>query len=127
MTEIGRLLKRADFLRVQTKGQKWVTPTVIVQMAPMPEGLDVDYRYRFGLTATKKIFPRAVDRNRVRRRFRALMIDILAEKGGQGVDFVVLPRLSSLKSPSDALKKDLKWAIKRLLATKTGEDEAKNG
>ena len=76
--QIGRLLKRADFLRVQSGGARWVTPTLILQKALMPEGVPT-VSCRFGLTATKKIFPNATDRNRVRRRFRALMIDLFTE------------------------------------------------
>lgn len=40
LTTIGRLLKRADFLRVQGTGKKWVTPTCIVQMANAKGGTD---------------------------------------------------------------------------------------
>lgn len=143
MKHIGRLLKRADFLRVQSAGKKWVTPTCIVQVAthfPSPSqgegqphetlsppvsppnkggGTPGPFTYRYGITVTKKIWPRAVDRNRVRRRVRAVVLGLLANlpdsKNGQALDFVVLPRDAALTAPIATIEKDLKWALKRLL------------
>lgn len=158
ITQIGRLLKRADFLRVQGSGKKWVTPTCIVQMAsaigdnvipdarkagePGPSPLlpaegpgsrllrrrDRDdtlstptspYLCRYGMTVTKKIWKNSVDRNRVRRRVRAVLLGILAARIRAGhippqADFVILPRASALTAPIAAIEKDLAWAIKRL-------------
>jgi ribonuclease P protein component len=111
---ISRLLKRADFLRVQNAGQKWVTPTCIVQMADTdpPNILSI----RYGLTITKKIWPRAVDRNRVRRRVRAVALAVLVAAGERvhNRDIVILPRAAALTAPVTTLDKDLTWAIKRL-------------
>ena len=161
ITQIGRLLKRADFLRVQGSGKKWVTPTCIVQMAsaignavipdarnagePGPSsvfpaegpgsrplrGLARDdtpssppYLCRYGMTVTKKIWKNSVDRNRVRRRVRAVLLDVLAARVNAGhippqTDFVILPRASALTAPIAAIEKDLAWAIKRLTALDT--------
>ena len=125
MKSIGRLLKRADFLRVQKSGQKWVTPTCIIQMAgPDDPGVDSErvppaYACRYGMTVTKKIWKNAVDRNRARRRVRAVFLGVLAAavakgKVAPGTDFVVLPRAPSLTAPVEQIEKDLVWAIKRL-------------
>ena len=59
---LGRLKKRSDFLHVQVTGRKWVSGGVIVQLAPN-EGLG----QRFGVTVTKKLHKKAVDRNRMKR------------------------------------------------------------
>lgn len=135
--KIGRLLKRADFLRVQGSvvsgtgpGRKWVTPNLIIQMAPAQLD-ETGLICRYGLTVTKKIFPRAVDRNRVRRRVRALFLSIIGEfPGVTGHDFVLLPRLPALKAPAESLEKDLKWALKRLTTPEklgeNGKSEAGN-
>ncbi len=77
------------------------------------------YLCRYGLTVTKKIWKHSVDRNRVRRRVRAVLLGILAGRMNTGqippqTDFVVLPRVSALTAPIEAIEKDLSWAIKRL-------------
>ena len=137
ISQIGRLLKRADFLRVQAAGRKWVTPLLIVQLAPLPAEktgavASPPLLCRLGMTVTKKIFPNAVDRNRVRRRLRALVLSILAEQNVvSGWDVVVLPRTPALTAPGDMLEKDLKWAFKRLISpdyvVKTDEKPTKKG
>ena len=145
ITQIGRLLKRADFLRVQGSGKKWVTPTCIVQMAqtvtpnpsptmsgsPPPSRGEVlsscptsPYLCRYGMTVTKKIWKNSVDRNRIRRRVRAVLLDVLAARVNAEhippqTDFVILPRASALTAPIAAIEKDLAWAIKRLTALDT--------
>lgn len=114
MKQIGRLLKRADFLRVQGAGRKWVTPTITMQMAPLVDaGPGITVRY--GITVTKKIFKHAVDRNRVRRRIRPIMLALLVENTPIGQDIVLLPREAALNAPPETLEKDLKWAVKRLM------------
>lgn len=123
--EIGHLRKRADFLRVQSAGRKWVTPNLIIQIAPMPPTPNLTCR--LGLTVTKKIFPKSVDRNRVRRRYRALFLSVIGEFKGKGHDFVLLPRGPALKTPSADLEKDLKWALKRVLDPDFAAHKAKNG
>lgn len=152
MAAIDRLRKRADFLRVQKEGRKWVTPTCVVQIASLvPPALPLvvpaqagthlqavqhdpswkmDPRIRgddtvlvpgisirYGLTIPKKIWPRAVDRNRVRRRVRAVLLAVLADpaSGPKSVDIVVFPRADALKAPAAAIEKDLRWALRRLL------------
>ena len=117
---IGRLLKRADFLRVQSAARRWVTPLFILQIADKPADTGPE-PCRFGLTVPKKVLPNATDRNRLRRRLRALILDVFAENPPQNLDFVLLPRLPALKSPREALEKDLKWAFRRLLTPKNDE------
>ena len=75
---------------------------------------------RYGLTIPKKIWKNAVDRNRVRRRVRAVILGVLATATEQGkippgTDFVFLPRPPAHDAPIDQIEKDLKWAIKRLM------------
>ncbi len=129
ITKIGRLLKRADFLHVQKIGKKWVTPTCIIQITftTIPQqnitSIKESYICRYGLTITKRIWKHSVDRNRVRRRIRALFLGILADhivmdKIPIGTDFVLLPRTPALNAPIDVIEKDLKWGIKRLIEVK---------
>lgn len=129
LAALGPLRKRADFLRVQAARRKWVTPLLIIQIADMPAGAgSTGLRVRFGLTVTKKMLPNAVDRNRLRRRFRALMRDILGTWDLTGpIDVVLLPRLPAMKATRENLEKDLKWALKRLLSPKENKDAEAQG
>ncbi len=103
----GRLKKRSDFLRLRDSGKKWVSPTVIVQVAA-PETTDI----RVGFTATKKIGG-AVVRNRAKRRLREAAR--MALKGAQmPSDIVLIGRESTATCPFAALLKDMRWCFKRL-------------
>lgn len=109
MTTTGRLLKRPEFLRVQAAGRKWVSKSVIVQVAP-GSGDDI----RFGLTVTKKSCGNAVHRNRIRRRLRAAAYDIFPDNAAKGHDYVLIGRPDSGTTPYETLTADLKWCLKRL-------------
>ncbi|MCB1557036.1 MAG: ribonuclease P protein component [Alphaproteobacteria bacterium] len=109
MKKWGRLKKRSDFLRVQREGKKWVSKSLILQAAPGTEGTS-----RFGLTVTKKIDKRAVIRNRIRRRLRALAYDVLTEKALHGTDYVLIGRQDTLDKSYDEMCKELAWCLKRL-------------
>lgn len=110
--KLDRLLARADYLRVQDGGAKWVAPSMIVlqlprEMATLPP--------RYGLTITKRTAKRAVDRNRIKRRLRAVVAEGL--QGTTGLDIVIMGRLPALTCPYHVLVKDLKWCLKRLNAS----------
>jgi ribonuclease P protein component len=126
LKKIGPLLKRADFLIIGKVGRKWITPNLIVQMAQNTDQA-AGVMCRLGLTVPKKIFKRAVDRNRVKRRIKAAMAGILCEFSPQERDFIVLPRSNSLNLPFETLEKDLRWAIKRLLAAENAENPGNEG
>ncbi|MFP3867323.1 MAG: ribonuclease P protein component [Desulfobacteraceae bacterium] len=59
-----RLVKKADFERSRTSGQRYHTPNFLVSLVPNQEG-----RPRLGLVVTKRL-GRAVKRNRVKRLLR---------------------------------------------------------
>ena len=103
------LRQRAEFLRVQSAGKKWVSPGVILMVAPA-SGSEI----KFGLTVTKKLSKSAVVRNRIRRRLRAAAHDTLPLKAKAGVDYVLIGRTESEHLPYDKLCSDLSWCLKRL-------------
>ena len=105
------LRKRAEFLRVQSTGKKWVSTSVIVMAAPAPAPGGA---VTFGLTVTKKLNKSAVVRNRIRRRLRAAAYDVLPAKAKTGVDYVLIGRTESEHIPYDKLCTDLSWCLKRL-------------
>lgn len=106
---LDRLKKRSDFLWVQNKGQKWVSKGVTVFVKPN-DGLG----RRVGITVTKKMYKLAVDRNRVKRRLRAVAAEILPEHAADNIDFVLLGRQESKTRLFVDLKKDLQWCLEKL-------------
>jgi ribonuclease P protein component len=113
MKSVARLLKRADFLCVQASGKKWVSKSLVLQIADNPSGTT-----RFGLTVTKKVSKSAVVRNRIRRRLRAAAYDVIPVHSSPGHDYVLIGREETATRPYEDLTKDLEWCIKRLNALK---------
>ena len=109
MVSIKGLKKRADFLAVAATQQKSVTPGLILQ-ARLREVTGV---VRVGFTVTKKV-GNAVVRNRIKRRLRALAVELLPTKGKAGHDYVLIGRRLALHRDYRDLKKDLAFALKRI-------------
>ena len=112
---IERLPKRADFLRAAGRGRKCATPGLVLQALVRDDGGPV----RLGLTASPKVGP-AVVRNRVRRRLRAAARELLAELSRPGLDVVLIGRASTAGRPFEELKQDLRRALTRTGAVRTG-------
>ena len=73
---------------------------------------DGDATKRLGITVTKKIGG-AVVRNRLKRRFRALAREVLAERGRAGADHILIGRAGGVERDYAALREDLIAAIGR--------------
>ena len=69
--------KRVDFLKVSKSGKKIFTKGFILQKYKRNMDLEEDTT-RVGFTITKKIGG-AVERNKIKRRFRAIMREIFAK------------------------------------------------
>lgn len=106
---LSSIKKRADFLHVQKMGRKWIAKAFIVQVCEN-EGLG----QRFGLVVTKKLHKLAVDRNRVKRRLRAVAAETLPENAENNFDYVFIARHDTISMPYETLKKEMLWCIKRL-------------
>lgn len=107
--KLDRLKKRSDFLYVQGKDTKWVSKGMVLQAAPNREGIT-----RAGFTVTKRISKKAVVRNRIKRRLRAVAADILPFYAAEGYDYILVGRADSYDRPYNVLKKDLKWCLARM-------------
>lgn len=122
-----RLKQRREFLRVARNGRKWVAPGLILQIGPhMHEmkqaGRDISVRpetghgrnsFRIGFTVSRKVGG-AVVRNRVKRRLRAVVDQVMPAHAAEGVDYVVVGRRATAGRPFDALSGDLEAALKHL-------------
>lgn len=112
--KIGRLQKRPDFLRIAQYSKqhdtKWVSKTAIIQIAPQESPLGL----RYGITVTKKTDKLAVGRNRIKRRLRAALGDILPSYSDHNTDIVVIGRALTKDAPFEDIKNDIHWCLKRL-------------
>jgi ribonuclease P protein component len=106
-TSVPHLKKRAEFLRVSGAGRRAPTPSLILQAVAGENGV------RVGYTASKKV-GNAVKRNRAKRRLRAAVREVLAPHAVAGHDFVLVARSATVDRPWDALRADLRGALKRL-------------
>ncbi len=68
---------------------------------------------RVGYTASKKVGG-AVQRNRAKRRLRALAREILAAEAAPGHDYVLIARSETVVRAYTDLKRDLRHALRRL-------------
>jgi len=109
---VERLKKRADFLRVAAVRRKWATPGMVLQASCDKSCGDAGH-LRVGFTATKKT-GNAVIRNRIKRRLRSLADEMLPKYAKPGWDFVLIGRKGTPTRNFEALKKDLKTALKKV-------------
>ena len=105
--------KRPDFLAAN-RGKRFVTNSFVLlahrRRADHPISSQT---VRFGITVTKKI-GNAVTRNRVKRRFRALLAQCLPSHGIAGVDHIMIGRKTDHEADFAAMKADLEKGLKYL-------------
>ena len=100
------LRKRADFLAAN-KGLRNARPGFVLLTHPNDAA-----SMRYGITVTKKI-GNAVVRNRMKRRFRALLRELLPDQGVAGHDHVLIGRDSGIEREFACLREDLAAALAR--------------
>ena len=115
-----RLTRRADFLQA-ARGRKWVTPGLVLQARRRDEPNDGPGKEmpppRVGFTASRRVGG-AVQRNRARRRLRALAAAVLDRNARAGFDYVLIARRSTLNQPYQVLLDELKLAIDKVHANR---------
>jgi ribonuclease P protein component len=105
------LTRRADFLAAN-KGLRVARPGFVLLARPNGgEGL------RFGITVTKRI-GNAVVRNRMKRRFRALLRELLPVEGLADTDHVMIGREGGIERDFAVLRGELHAALERARAGK---------
>jgi ribonuclease P protein component len=121
---ISRLSTQAvfDCLR-QTRDLRWVATGLVLQAAPrMGEG-----PYGLCVSVSKKTAKLAVNRNRIRRRLKAVAFQILPDIARPGMDYMVSGRHQTLERDSADLDRDLRWCLKKLNLLKDGSEHAETG
>ena len=123
---IERLKQRSEFLRVAGTRRKAVMPGLILQAAETQAARDAPAGFRVGFTASRKVGG-AVARNRAKRRLRATVDRVMAERAQPGHDYVVIARQATVDRPFAALTEDLEMALARLARRSGGAHQAKRG
>lgn len=114
------LKKRAEFLRLRG-GARCATPSFVLETRPREATsraveasvlAELPPVARFGFTVTKQMGG-AVERNRIKRRLKAIAAD-LASRANPNHDYVVIARKPALDMPFEALRKDFERALARV-------------
>lgn len=98
------LTRRSDFLAAN-RGLRIARPGFVLLARANDAG-----EIRFGITVTKKI-GNAVVRNRMKRRFRALLREVLPAKGLPGHDHVLIGREGGVERDFAQLRSELEAAL----------------
>ena len=109
------LTKRSDFVAAN-RGIRVSRPGFVL-LARDNSGPDSDYGLRFGITVTKRI-GNAVVRNRMKRRFRALLRELLPVHGLPAHDHVLIGREGGVERDFATLRAELIAAFARARAGK---------
>ncbi len=113
------LKKRSEYLAVASHRKKWVTPAFILLVAPdrsqdQKSLSDQDSLIGYGLTASKKMVGNAVQRNRAKRRLRALVRDVMSHGAQINMNYVFIARKNILTISYNDLAQDLEKSLKRM-------------
>lgn len=111
MAAVARLKRRPEFLAVAASRRKWVMPGLILQAASRPEVSTLPSAPRIGFTASRKVGI-AVERNRARRRLKAVAEKVVPRCGQPGFDYVAIARQGTLTRPFADLVADFEAALK---------------
>ncbi|MDX5948065.1 MAG: ribonuclease P protein component [Zymomonas mobilis subsp. pomaceae] len=103
------LKRRADFLAAN-RGKRVPMPGFILLVYARNDG---NSAMRVGYTVTKKT-GNAVVRNRIKRRFRALVRSLLPKGGIAGADHILIGRRAAYNGNYDDLMRQLSKALARM-------------
>ena len=102
--------KRIDFVKVSKKGKKFFTQGFILQKYKR-DFSSKENTARVGFTITKKI-GNAVVRNKIKRRFRAIIKEVLDNYLKKNYDYVIIANKKSLVMNYIELRNDVIKVVK---------------
>ena len=105
----GRLKRRAEFLRVASKGRRAPVHGLVLQALARADAAPA----RLGFTVTQKV-GNAVIRNRTRRRLKEAARLLLRDHPVHGVDLVLIGRDATRARPFPELIDDFRRALAKL-------------
>jgi len=111
---VSRLKKRADFLHARN-GARSHERAFVLQLVKRPEGeVEGDGDFRVGFTVTRKIGT-AVERNRIKRRFREAIGQASLSSDLAGFDAVLIGRRAALDEPFSNLVMSISKSLHKAL------------
>ncbi len=102
------LKNRKDFVNIAEKGNKAVTKGLLLQTIANEKF--TPQLIRIGFTTSKKL-GNAVVRNRIKRKLRAVVANVIPNLAQNSSDYVVIGRRAALDRSVEDLTKDLKFAL----------------
>ena len=110
---LSRLKIQAAFDSLRKTKTRWVSQGFAIQAIPQqnPKTPAVP---AFCVITSKKTAKLATDRNKMRRRLRAVAYEILSTHAKPDMEYMVVARPLSQTRPMDDLRKDLLWCLKKL-------------
>lgn len=105
------LKKRKEFLWVRG-GRRWSASAFVLEARARPDA-EAPASARFGYTVSKKVGG-AVERNRIKRRLRALTAALPAGQMMPGFDYVLIARPAAKDCTFADLRRDLDQALSRV-------------
>jgi ribonuclease P protein component len=108
MPEVSIITSRRDFVSAARSGDKFVSASLVMQVRSRPDTSGP----RVGFTATRKIGG-AVQRNRAKRRMRALARDVLIPDAQSSCDYVLIARHNTGKISWQQLASDCRSLLSR--------------
>ena len=110
------LTRRADFLAAN-RGLRVSRPGFVLLARPNADAAGQGQGLRYGITVTKRV-GNAVVRNRMKRRFRALLREVLPVAGLPDTDHVLIGREGGIERDFALLRGELEAALSRAKAGK---------
>jgi ribonuclease P protein component len=110
---VETLKRRSEFLRTR-KGTRAATPCFVLEAKHREDSTKPAAAEgpRFGFTVSKAV-GKAVERNRIKRRLKAAVRDVVCEHARRDFDYVLIARRAALDVRFAALVADLVKALKR--------------
>jgi ribonuclease P protein component len=111
---LSRLSQQAAFDSLRKTKTRWVSKGFSLQVIPTENRPTDSGDLKFCVITSKHAAKLATDRNKMRRRLRAVAYEILTTAAKQGMTYMIVARKDSLTLSMDDLRKDLKWCLKKL-------------